>query len=150
MKFISRRDTTFKLIFAAITALLALLIGESFLFLDFSSSYVFVFDSILLVIWLFLFWIFLDTRYEIGEEELIYRSGPLYGKIPIKGIKKIIVGKTSWSGKKIALAQKGLVIEYMEEKQIYISPKTNDSFTSLIEKINPSIEIEHYQRYILK
>jgi hypothetical protein len=151
MKFKTRRDITFKLIFAGISLLLFILIAESFLFQDFSTDYIFVFDSIIAVIWIFIIWIFLDTKYVVTDKYLVYRSGPLYGKIILKNIKKIIVDKTAWSGpKKIALARFGLLIQYGVDKEIYISPKTNKTFVDYITTKNPDIQIEKYERYIVK
>ncbi|WP_019038408.1 PH domain-containing protein [Psychroflexus tropicus] len=151
MKFTTRRDITFKLIFAAISLLLFILIAESFLFREFSESYVLVFDSIVGVIWMFIIWIYIDTSYYISDEYLVYRSGPIYGKISLKTIKKIIVDKTAWSGsKKVGLARHGLLIEYGLEKELYISPKTNTTFVDYIKTKNPNIKIEQYERYIVK
>ena len=151
MKFKTRRDITFKLIFAGISLLLFILIAESFLFTEFSEDYVIVFDSIIAVIWIFIIWIFLDTKYYVTDKYLVYRSGPLYGKILLRNIKKIIVDKTAWSGpKKIALARFGLLIYYDIDKEIYISPKTNKTFVDYIKTKNPDIEVEQYERYIVK
>lgn len=150
MKFRTRRDNTFKLIFLGISILFALLIGESFLFINFSVSYIFVFDSIMVVLWLFVIWIFLDTSYELTDKEISARSGPLFRSVSLENIDKVIVGQTSWDGIKFALAKGGLLIKYKETKHLYISPKSNDDFIEALKSKAPSIEIEYYKRHLLK
>jgi hypothetical protein len=150
MKFRSRRDNTFKLIFLGISMLFALLIGESFLFVDFSVDYIIVFDSIMAVLWLFVIWIFLDTSYEISDKEITIRSGPVFKSIPLDKINKVIIGRTAWQGIKFALARNGLVIKYKGGKEVYISPRTNETFVEELKNKNPPIEIEYYEHQWLK
>lgn len=150
MKFRSRRDNTFKFIFGALSLLFVILIGESFLFLEFSESYVIVFDSIVVFIWLFVIWMFFATSYKITDKEVKYRSGPFFGNIPLKNIKSVSVNKTLWSGTKVALAKKGLVVYYNVGDEIYFSPKTNKTFVKHLQKKNPAIKIDYYKNNILK
>ena len=100
------------------------------------------FNVLLLFIPLILiFWIYLDTIYTIENNELIYRSGFLRGKIEILNIKEILEGKTMWSGLKPALAGKGLIIKYNNYQEIYIAPESNDEMILDLLKINSKIKI---------
>lgn len=100
------------------------------------------FNVLLLFIPLILiFWIYLDTIYTIENNELIYRSGFLRGKIEILNIKEILKGKTMWSGLKPALAGKGLIIKYNNYQEIYIAPESNDEMILDLLKINSKIKI---------
>ncbi|MBZ9786305.1 PH domain-containing protein [Psychroflexus sp. CAK57W] len=148
MKFRSRRDNTFNFIFGLLSLLFGILIGENLLITEFSETYVFVFVSIVGLVWLLVIWMFLDTSYKITHKKISYRIGPFYGSILQNEIKKVIVNKTSWDGKKVALAKKGLVIIYNDGKEIYFAPKTNESFVDYLRKINPSVEIEYNEYYL--
>lgn len=150
MKFKSKKDQSSKAIIIGFCILFAILIGESFLFVDFSVNYIIVFDSIILLIWLFILWIYFDTSYKIKNKKLYIRSGPFFKTIKINSIVKIIVGKTSSSGSILATARKGLVIYYNKNDKTYISPRSNEAFTDYLKSENPSIEIEKYESHILK
>tara|TARA_R110000850_G_scaffold215188_3_gene340952 strand:- start:211 stop:507 length:297 start_codon:yes stop_codon:yes gene_type:complete len=89
----------------------------------------------------FLIWLGLGTNYELTQTELKYKRGPIRGKIQIDKIHEIIMGKTLWSGLKPATARNGLIIKYEKYNEIYISPKTNDSFVKKILELNGKIKI---------
>jgi hypothetical protein len=124
-----------------------LLIGSVILptvvyFLDKNSFTEKPFTALLLFIPLIIFlWIYFDTSYKIENNELIYRSGFLKGKIEILSIKEILKGKTMWSGIKPALAGKGLIIKYNKYEEIYVAPESNDEMISDLLKINSEIKI---------
>lgn len=86
-------------------------------------------------------WIYFDTSYEIENEDLIYRSGFLRGRIAISDIQEIQKGKTKWSGVKPALARKGLIIKFNRYDEIYIAPESNEELVSDLLKINSGIKI---------
>jgi len=88
-----------------------------------------------------IFWIYFDTSYKIENNELIYRSGFLRGKIAIPNIKEILKGKTMWSGIKPALAKNGLIIKFNKYDEIYIAPESNDELISDLIKSNSEIKI---------
>ena len=88
-----------------------------------------------------IFWIYFDTFYKIENNELIYRSGFLRGKIEILNIKEILKGKTMWSGIKPALAKNGLIIKFNKYDEIYIAPENNDELISDLIKLNSEIKI---------
>ena len=86
-------------------------------------------------------WIYYDTFYKIENNDLIYRSGFLRGKIEIQNIHEILKGKTLWSGIKPALARKGLIIKFNIYGEIYIAPENNDEMISDLLKLNSKIKI---------
>ncbi|EAR12616.1 hypothetical protein PI23P_08320 [Polaribacter irgensii 23-P] len=88
-----------------------------------------------------IFWIYFDTFYKIENNELIYRSGFLRGKVKIPMIKEIRKGKTMWSGIKPALARNGLIIKFNKYDEIYIAPESNNELISDLLKVNPEIKI---------
>jgi hypothetical protein len=86
-------------------------------------------------------WIYFDTSYKIVNDELLYFSGFVRGKIKIANIREIAKGKTMWSGMTPALSGKGLIIKYNRFDRIYISPEDNNEVTTHLLKINPDIRI---------
>lgn len=88
-----------------------------------------------------LFWMFFGTNYQLSKNELIYRCGPIKGKIKINRITEIIKGKTLWVGLKPATSRKGLIIKYDKYNEIYISPNTNESFIAELLKLKSDIKI---------
>ena len=88
-----------------------------------------------------IFWIYFDTYYKIENNELIYRSGFLRGKVEIPTIKEILKGKTMWSGIKPALAKNGLIIKFNKYDEIYIAPESNNELISDLLKLNSEIKI---------
>lgn len=89
------------------------------------------------------FWILLDTKYTIKENELYYCSGPIRGKIDIQSIRKIKHQKGLYTESflKPSLDYKGLYIYYNKFDDIYLSPKDHDSFVNYLLKINPKIDL---------
>lgn len=91
----------------------------------------------------FVLWVILDTRYVIKNNFLLYRSGPIRGRIDIKKIKSI----KRHSGLNVpvmfkpALDTKGFIVTYNSYDDLFISPKHSDIFISEIKKINPQIEV---------
>jgi hypothetical protein len=98
-------------------------------------------DILLLLVVGLLLWLYFGTKYELTQTILKYKSGPIRGKIEIERIKEIIKGKTLWAGLKPATARNGLIIKYDKWEEIYISPKTNDTFIEKILELNPAIKI---------
>ncbi len=48
--------------------------------------------------------------------------------ITITDIRSLNINKTLWTGLKLALARKGIIIKYNKYDEIYISPKDKDTF----------------------
>jgi hypothetical protein len=91
----------------------------------------------------FILWILLDTRYVIKNNFLLYRSGPIRGRIDITKIKSI----KHFSGLNVpvmlkpALDIKGFIITYNTFDDLFISPIKSDIFIEELKKINPQIEV---------
>ena len=91
----------------------------------------------------FVLWVLLDTRYVIKKNFLLYRSGPIRGRIDITKIKSI----KHFSGLNVpvmlkpALDTKGFIITYNSFDDLFISPIKSDVFIEEIKKINPQIEV---------
>jgi cytochrome b561 len=91
----------------------------------------------------FVLWVLLDTRYVIKNNYLLYRSGPIRGRIDITKIKSI----KHFSGLNVpvmlkpALDTKGFIVTYNQYDDLFISPKMSDIFIEEIKKINPQIEV---------
>ena len=141
MKFSSRKDILFTSIIITLCLFLVAILGFIIFNSEFSATQLFSLLIITLVV-LFILWIFFDTQYELTKTHLKYKSGPIKGDIEIDRIRKIIKGKTLWVGLKPATAKSGLIIKYNKYDEIYISPKTNDTFISKILEYNSEIEIE--------
>ena len=90
-----------------------------------------------------LLWIYFGTHYTLTDSALVYRSGPLRGKIPLNEIREIVKGKTLYAGIKPATAGKGLIIKFGKYDEIYISPDSNELFLSEIQERNPEIVISN-------
>ncbi|MFM2229653.1 MAG: hypothetical protein RL607_911 [Bacteroidota bacterium] len=92
---------------------------------------------------LFILWVLLDTRYVLRNNILLYRSGPIRGRIAVDHIRKI----RKHSGLfvpvtlKPALDVKGFIITYNQFDDIFVSPKNADAFLDELVKINPEIEV---------
>ena len=140
MKFESKKDTLFTILVLGINALcIGIVIHVLFIKETVTQDY---WGALIIVaVVLLLFWIFYGTHYELTKDALIYKSGPIRGKISINRITEIEKGKTLWVGLKPATSQKGLIIKYDKYNEIYISPKTNDAFIKKILELNSNIKI---------
>jgi hypothetical protein len=140
MKFTSRKDILFSILILGTVVFLAVLstFGIALGWIEKGDFWITI---PLGVIILFLLWIYLGTNYELTETLLIYKSGPLRGKIRIDQIREIAKGKTLYVGIKPATAGKGLIIKYQKYDEIYISPLSNELFIAEILKRNPDIVI---------
>ncbi len=141
MKFNSRKDLLFSVIIFGFGAFLIATSIVGIITLR-STQYPFwTLIPIFVVIGL-LFWMYFGTNYELSKEnEFIYRSGPFNGKIEIEKITEIVKGKTLWVGFRPATARNGLIVKYDKFEEIYISPKTNESFVEKILEFNKNIKI---------
>ncbi|MBM3402463.1 MAG: hypothetical protein FJY21_09170 [Bacteroidetes bacterium] len=91
-----------------------------------------------------IFWIYFDTFYKIENDELIYRSAFLRGKIGISKIREIIKGKTLWIGVKAALSTKGIIIKYNKYDELYIAPENNEELIADLLKLNQEIIVKDH------
>jgi energy-coupling factor transporter transmembrane protein EcfT len=142
MKFESKKDVFFSGTILVMCFLLIAITVEGVLNKKIGTNEYWVLIVILGVV-ILLFSLFFNTHYSLSKEHgLIYQSGPFKGKISIDRITKVEKGKTLWVGLKPATARKGLIIKYDKYNEIYISPKTNESFIEKLLEINPNIIVE--------
>ena len=141
MKFDSHKDLFFSLIILGINAFLIGITIMEIINEKMGKEEYWALILISAVIGL-LSWVYFGTDYELSKENgLTYRSGPFNGKISIDRITEIIKRKTLWVGFRPATSRHGLVIKYDEYNEIYISPKTNESFIEKILELNKNIKI---------
>jgi hypothetical protein len=141
MKFKSRKDFLFSTIILGISALLLVIIASGALNDNMETNEYWILIVVLAVLALILS-LFFNTHYKLSKEDgLVYQSGPFKGKISIDRITKVEKGKTLWVGLKPATATKGLIIKYDTYNEIYISPKTNESFIEKLLELNSNITI---------
>lgn len=140
MKFKSRKDAFFRILIIGSVVLFSgfPILGLAFGWIEKADFWVAI--PFIAITALFL-WIYFGTHYILTDVELIYRSGPLRGKIKIDQVREIVKGKTLYAGIKPATASKGLIIRYGKYNEIYISPDSNASFVAEIRKRNPQILI---------
>ena len=94
--------------------------------------------TLLLVIW--------TTAYKIEDGYLKYRSLFIFGKIAIRDIRKLEVGKTLYVGMKPATAKYGIIVKYLKYEELYISPEDNQQMVDALLKENPNIELEYFDK----
>lgn len=142
MKFKSRKDTLLTLIIFGVNGFLTGITIYGLIEGSLEKNEYWTIIPISTVI-LLLFWIYFDTRYELNNTYFIYYSGPFRGKIKITRIKEAVVGTTVYIGFKPATAKKGILIKYDTYEEIYISPKTNESFVATLKELKKDIVITH-------
>lgn len=140
MKFTSKKGLFFSIVIIGAVAFLFGFPVFGFLFGWIEKSDFWVAIPFSAIIFLLL-WIYFGTSYELTETELLYRSGPLRGRIKIDQILEIKKGKTLYAGLKPATSRKGLIIKYRKFDEIYISPHTNELFIKEIASRNKNIVI---------
>ena len=141
MKFKSRKDLFMNTFMFVICGFLGLILLIRIINIGYSNLNFIFLDLFILASIGFFLWIYFGTEYQLTKTELKYRSGPISGEIKIEQINEIIKGETLWSGLKPATAKNGLIIKYLEYEEIYISPKTNESFINKILEMNKNIII---------
>lgn len=140
-QFKSRKDTFFTVLVLGLNLfffwmILTVLQKETILTQDYIALLVIVASGALIL------WFFYDTHYTLDKEYLVYKSGPVSGKVAIESIREIEKGKTLWSGLKPATAVNGLIVKFDKFDEIYITPETNDSFVEAILNLNSDIIIK--------
>lgn len=141
MKFRSRKDILFQLLGFCIIGFFIGIILFRILSIGIENYTITWTDILMFAVFGFLIWLGFGTNYELTQTKLKYKSGPIRGEIEIDKIHEIIKGKTLWSGFKPATARNGLIIKYEKYNELYISPKTNDSFIKKILELNNKIKI---------
>jgi hypothetical protein len=134
-RFASRKGTFIKaMLLAALLMPVTLLLFKTEMMLSKPVAIALIFLPFSLFLW-----IYMDTSYVIAENKLHYRSGFIRGTVNIDDIKRVIKGRTAWSGIRPATASNGLLIAAEGGYEIYISPDTNEEFVSELLKINEKI-----------
>lgn len=140
MKFQSRKDFLFSTVILGSCAILIGACIVAFVKGNIKADEYWLIPILLLVAFLLL-WLFFGTYYELTNQELIYKSGPMKGSISLDRIKEIVVGRTLWVGYRPATARKGLIVKYDTFNEIYISPKTNERFIKKLLELKSDIKI---------
>ncbi|MGS2762950.1 PH domain-containing protein [Sinomicrobium sp. M5D2P9] len=140
MKFKSKKDILFRFL---ILGLNVFLVGITVFVLIIGEVDKHEYWGLILILGVvgLLFWMYFGTNYELSKDRLIYRCGPLKGKIGLDCIKEIVKGKTLWVGFKPATSRNGLIVKYDKYNKIYISPETNESFIEKILELNSDIKV---------
>lgn len=140
MKFNSRKDTLFTLIIFGVLSFVIVLIITGILKDEMAPEEPWVMIPVSLIIGLVL-WLYFGTRYELNQNEFIYRYGPFSGKVSIHRIREVVKGKTVYVGFRPATARNGLIIKYDTYGALYISPETNDSFIKRLLELKSDVII---------
>src|SRR5690606_1502773 len=140
MKFESKKDTLFTCFILIINAFL---IGVLISILGKGAMETHKYWGVIVILScvFLLFWLYFGTNYELSKDGFVYRSGPFKGKISLNRITEIVKGKTLWVGFRPATARTGLIIKYDKFNELYISPKTNESFIEKLLELNSDITI---------
>lgn len=140
MKFESKKDTLFTCFILIINAFL---IGVLISILGKGTMETHKYWGVIVILScvFLLFWLYFGTNYELSKDGFFYRNGPFKGKISLNRITEIVKGKTLWVGFRPATARKGLIIKYDKFNELYISPKTNESFIEKLLELNKNIKI---------
>lgn len=99
--------------------------------------------ALIIVIISFLAHCFVNTKYVIGNTNLNYKCGFIKGEIPIDKIKKIEYNNSIFVPVtlKLGWSHKGIIIQYNQYDDLYISPTNRDEFVSILKQLNPNITI---------
>lgn len=142
MNFKSRKDALLSLVtFGVIGFLIGILI-YGIIVGDIQKSeywHLFIVGAVILL----LFWLYFGTRYELTSSDFNYYFGPFRGKIALIRIKEVVVGTTVWVGFRPATARNGILIKYDTYEELYISPKTNESFVIALKELKSDIIISY-------
>ena len=110
------------------------------------SEYLTVLPILVACVLVFYLITYFTTSYKIDSEYLRYRCLVFFGKVNVKSIRRIEVGKNLYSGMKPATAMKGLIIYYDKYEEVYISPIDNEEVVNVLLKINPYIEVSYHNK----
>lgn len=129
-------------IFGTIGLCLALVIGTALNDIEGFWGVGIMSSVTILLSWLLLS-VLLNTHYSADEDHIWYESGPFKGKVEIQSIREIQVGKSMWTGLRVATAMNGLIIRHGKYDEVYISPDSNSSFIEKIKQVKPDLIIKY-------
>ncbi|WP_426452655.1 PH domain-containing protein [Paenibacillus sp. S-38] len=135
-KFISKKDRVFAAIHWSIIIALVFLSSLS-IYLKYWFAI-----PLLLAPFAFFLWTWFQTQYELRQDLLLIRSGPLCWKIPVSSIRK--VNRTNNGTSSPALSLNRLEIIH-EDGSIFISPEHEQEFISKLKTMNVRIQVEGKQ-----
>jgi len=102
---------------------------------------VYIMTFVMCLVTAYFVWMWFDTYYVIEGDNLFYKSGFIKGTISINAITEIVKNKKMYSGVKVALVTKGLLVKYNKWDDIFISPNDADQFIKKLKEINNNIEV---------
>ena len=140
MKFASQKDLPFTAVLVGVPIFLFVITTIGIIKGDMEPDEYWVIPLVLIISG-FLFWFYFGTSYILTNKDLIYKSGPIHRKISISRIKEVVMGRTLWLGFRPATSRNGLIIKYDEFNEIYISPKTNESFIEKLLELKGDVAI---------
>ena len=142
MKFKSRKDFFFLALSFGFTLLVFCAFAYQFYYTQDTRNQNFIVGDVLLILIAgLLLWLNFGTEYELTPTYFKYKSGPLKGEIPLEKITEIVEGKSLWIGLRPATARKGLILKYDIYNELYISPRTNESFINKILELDSQIKV---------
>lgn len=71
-------------------------------------------------------WLLVSTRYTLGDDQLVVRSGPFRWRVPIRDIKSVTPTRCALSSPALSLDR--LRIEYGDSRSIMVSPRNRGDF----------------------
>ena len=140
IKFRSRKDILFGSVIMGINILLIVIMVVGILNGGMETHELWTIPLVFGVIF-FLSWMYFDTYYLLSPNGLEYHCGPIRGSIRLERIREIVKGRTLWVGFRPATARKGLIVKFDKFNEIYISPKTNETFIDRILEFKSDIHI---------
>lgn len=145
MRFETKRDKTFPLIFLFVFVLYSLIAFYSVI-TENDYSVIWPFSGVLFFLAL-LFYLILKTTYFVFEEnELVCRSLFFKRKISYSVIRKVEKQKGLYAGLKMSTAWKGLVVHYNKYDELLISPERDEEF---VNELNTRLNSRnHHQKNI--
>ena len=95
---------------------------------------------IMIAVVLFVGWIWFGTGYEISDDKLKIRCGPLRQRIPLQEIREIKRTRSPLSAPACSLDR--MEIKYGNSKRVMISPADKEAFIKLLMEKSPQINLE--------
>ncbi len=140
MKFKSRKDTLFTLGILGSLAFVLVLIITGVVKGEMAPEEYWALIPIGIVFG-FILWLYVGTRYELNQNELIYWYGPFSGKININRIREVVKDTSVYVGFNPATARRGLIVKYDTYGDLYISPESNETFIKQLLQLKSDILI---------
>ncbi|HCY46049.1 MAG TPA: hypothetical protein DHU89_05150 [Flavobacteriales bacterium] len=143
MKFKSRKDWLFLTVILGTIGLCAALVLGTVMNDEESFWSVVVIATVTGVVSWLLLSVLLSTSYSIDEDHVYYKAGPFKGKVEIQSIREIQVGKSMWTGLRVATAMNGLIIRHGQYNEVYISPDSNSSFIEKLKQVRSDLILKY-------